>query len=86
VLPRVALASPSPPIDVPVHISVKAIVVVDVHIAVFPIAIAPVVDPCGSQNESGSEGQPRTGVVSRIGVRIIGIGRRRRPVNHLRVI
>jgi hypothetical protein len=86
VLPRVALATNSPPINVPVNVSVKVIVVVDVYIAVLPITIAPVVGPCGSQNDSGSEGQPRAGVVSRIGVRIIGIGRRRRSVNHLRVV
>jgi hypothetical protein len=43
VLPRVALASNRPPIDVPVNVSVKVIVVVDVYVAVLPIAITPVV-------------------------------------------
>lgn len=90
VLPCVALASPSLPIyvsvNIPVNVFVKVIVVVDGHVAAVPVTIAPVVGPCRSQNNSGSEGQPRAGVVSRIGVRIIGIGRRRRPINHLRVV
>jgi hypothetical protein len=43
VLPRVALASNSPSIDVPVNVSVKAIVVVDVYVATLPIAVPPVV-------------------------------------------
>jgi hypothetical protein len=86
VLPRVALASPSPPIDVPVDVSVKVIVVVDVYVSVVPIAIAPVVGPSASQNKSGSESQPHAGVVPWIGIRIIGIGRRRSSVNHLRVV
>jgi hypothetical protein len=82
VLPCVALARTSPSIDVPV----KVIVVVDVYIAVVPIAVAPVVGPRSPQNKSGSEGHPHAGVVTRIGIRIIGIGRRRSSVNHLRVI
>jgi hypothetical protein len=86
VLPRVALGSTSPPVDVPVDVPVKVIVVVDVHVAVVPIAVAPVIGPCASQNKSGSESQSHTGVVSRIGIRIIGIGRRRSSVNHLRVV
>jgi hypothetical protein len=85
VLPRVALAASSP-VDGSIGVSVKAIVVVDVHVAVFPIAIAPVVGPRASQNKSRSKSQPHAGVVSRIGVRIIGIDRRRSSVNHLRVI
>jgi hypothetical protein len=86
VLPRVALASSSA-VDVPVYVSVKIIVVVDVDVAVVPIAIAPVVvGPCASQNKAGSESQPHTGVVSRIRIRIIGISRRRRSINHLRVV
>jgi hypothetical protein len=87
VLPRVALASNSPSIDVPVDVSVKVIVVVDVYVAMLPIAVAPVVvRPYASQNKSGSKSQSHAGVVSRVGVRIIGIGRRRRSVNHLRVV
>jgi hypothetical protein len=87
VLPRVALASNSPSIDVPVDVSVKVIVVVDVYVAVLPIAVAPVVvGPYASQDKSRSKSQPHAGVVPRIGVRIIGIGRRRSSVNHLGVI
>ena len=83
VLPVAALA-----IDVAVEIvvTIEIVIVIDIDVAAVPIAIAPVVGPCGSQNESGSEGQPRTGVVSRIGVRIIGIGRRSSPINDLRII
>jgi hypothetical protein len=86
VLPRVALASTSPPVDVPVDVSVKAIVVVVVYVAVVPIAVAPVVGPCASQNKPGSESQPHAGVVPRIGIRIIGISRWRSSVDHLRIV
>jgi hypothetical protein len=85
VLPRVALASSSA-VDGSVGVSVKIIVVVNVDVAVVPIAISPVVGPCASQNKSGSKSQPHAGVVARIGIRIIGIGRRRSSVNHLRVV
>jgi hypothetical protein len=86
VLPSVALAS-STAVDGSVGVSVKIIVVVDVDVAVVPIAISPVVvGPCASQNKAGSESQPHTGVVSRIRIRIIGISWRRRSINHLRVV
>jgi len=60
------------PVDGSIGVSVKVIVVVDVYVAVVPIAIAPVVGPYGSQNESVPKASPVPGVVSRIGVRIIG--------------
>jgi hypothetical protein len=86
VLPGVPLASNSRPIDIPVNVSVKVIVIVDVYVAVLPIAVTPVVGPYASYDESSSKGQPHSGVVSRIGVRIIGIGGRSRSVNHLWVV
>jgi hypothetical protein len=55
VLPTVALASTSPPVYGSVDVFVKVIVIVDVYVAVVPIAVAPVVGPCASQNKSGSE-------------------------------
>jgi hypothetical protein len=48
VLPTVALASTSPPVDGSVDVSVKVIVVIDVYVAVLPIAVAPVVGPYAS--------------------------------------
>ena len=87
VLPRVALAGNSPSIDVPINVSVKVIVVVNVDVAVVPIAVAPVVvGPYASQDKPGPKRETHPGVVSRISVRIIGIGGRRSSVNHLRVI
>ena len=89
VLPRVALPS-SPPIDcsvgVSVDVTVEIILVVNVNVAVVPIAIAPVVGPCASQDKSGSKGETHPGVVFRISIRIIRIGRRSGSIDHLRVV
>jgi hypothetical protein len=85
VLPRVALPG-SPPIDCPVGVSVEVILVINVNVAAVPIAVAPVVGPCASQDKSGSKGKTHPGVVSRISIRIIRIGRRSVSIDHLRVV
>jgi len=56
VLPPVALASLTA-IDVPIGVPVEIIVVVDVHVAVVPIAIAP--GSAGPSAQRESRGAPR---------------------------
>ena len=86
VLPPVALASLTT-VDVPVGVSVEVIIVVDVDVAMAPIAIAPVAaGPSTKRKSCGTPRQPHPGVVPRIGVRVIGVRRRRRSVNDLRVV
>jgi hypothetical protein len=89
VLPSVALPC-SPTIDgsvgVSVDVTVEVILVVNIDIATIPIAVAPVVGPRASQDKPSSKCKTHPGVVSRITVRIIGIGRRSSSVDHLRVI
>lgn len=85
-MPFVALASLAA-VDVSIRVSVEVISVVDVDVAVVPIAIPPVTSPCGSRSKSRrAPRQPHPGVVSGIGIRIVRIGRRRRSVNDLWVV
>jgi hypothetical protein len=74
-------------IDVVNVILVKIILVVDVDIAVVPIAVAPGTAGPGTQRKSGrAPRQPHPGVVPRIGIRVIRIGRGRSSVNNRRVV
>ena len=85
-LPPIALASLTA-VDVSVGVSVEVIIVVDVDVAVAPIAIAPVAaGPSTECKSCGAPRQPHPGVVPRIGVRVIGVRRRRSSVNDLRVV
>jgi hypothetical protein len=90
VLPLTTLASLTPvyvSTGVSIGVSVKVIVVIDVDVAVVPIAITPVAAGPGTQRKSGrAPRQPHAGVVPGIGIRIIGVGRRRRSVNDRRVV
>ena len=90
-LPAIALAGASSTVHVSIGVSVggsiKVIVVVDVDVAVVPIAIAPVAaGPSTKRKSCGPPRQPHAGVVPGIGIRIIGVGRRRRSVNDRRVV
>jgi hypothetical protein len=90
-LPPVALASASSTvhvsIGVSVDVSVKVILVVDVDVAVVPIAIAPGATGPGTQRKSGrAPRQPHPGVVPRISIGVIRIGRGRSSVNDRRVV
>jgi hypothetical protein len=68
-------------------IFVEIVFVIDVDVAVAPIAIAPVATGPGTKRKSGrAPRQPHTRVVAGIGIRIIGIRRRRRSVNDLRIV
>ena len=74
-------------IDVVNVILVKIILVVDVDVAVVPVAVAPGSAGPGTQRKSGrAPRQPHAGVVPRIGIRVIRIGRGRRSINHRRVV
>ena len=91
VLPPLALASASSTVHVSIGVSIggsiKVIVVVDVDVAAAPIAIAPIAAGPSTQRKSGrAPRQPHAGVVPGIGIRIIGVGRRRRSVNDCRVV
>jgi hypothetical protein len=89
VLPPVALASLTA-VNVPIGILIVIIVVIDVDVAVAPIAIAPVATPStpggGTQRNSRSPHQSCSWHVARIGVRIVRIFNRSRPVHHGRVV
>jgi hypothetical protein len=86
VLPAVALASTGF-VDVLVVVLIEIVVVVDVHIAVIPIAIAPVVvGPNATHSDGRSPSQCCPRLVSGIGVRIVGIFGRCRPVNYRGVV
>jgi hypothetical protein len=88
--PTIAGAASSPNVGVPsvdVRVPIKVVLVVDGDVAATPVAIAPV--PAGPRTERKSgraPRQPHTGVVSWIGIRIIGVGRRSRSVNNHRVV
>ena len=85
-LPAVALASTGF-VDVLVIVLIEIVVVVDGHIAVFPIAIAPVVvGPYATHGDSRSPRERCARPVSRIGVRIVGSFGRCRPIDYLGVI
>ena len=86
VLPFVALASLTT-VDVSVGVSVEVIIVVDVDVAVAPIAIAPgAASPSTKRKSCRAPRKPHPGVVSRIGVGVIGICGRRSSVNHFWVV
>src|SRR5678809_187203 len=82
VLPAVGLASTSSFVDVLVVVLIEIVVVVDVHIAVIPIAIAPVVGPCATHGDGRSPSQCCPRLVFGIGVRIIRIFGRCSPINY----
>ena len=88
-LPVVALPS-LPSVHVFVVVPVKIIVVVDVHVATVPIAIAPVAAPGapsgGTQCDSRAPRQSRPWHVTRIRIRIVRIFGRGRTVNDCRVV
>ena len=83
-LPAVALASAF--VDVLVVVLIEIVVVVDVHIAVIPIAIAPIIGPCATHRDSRSPSECCARLVSRIGVRIVGIFGRCSAVNYLGIV
>jgi hypothetical protein len=64
---------------VEIVVAIKIIVVVNVDVPAAPVAIAPIspspAHPCCTKCESGPPCQPHSGVVSRVGVRVIWIGR-----------
>ena len=85
-LPAVALASAGF-VDVLVVVLIEIVVVVDGHIAVIPIAIAPVVvGPYATHCDCRSPSQCSTRLVSGIGIRIVGSFGRCRPIDYLGVI
>jgi hypothetical protein len=74
-------------IDVVNVILVKIILVVDVDVAVVPVAVAPGSAGPGTQRKSGrAPRQPHAGVVPRISIGVIRIGRGRSSVNDRRVV
>ena len=78
------------PVYVFVVVPVKVIVVVDIDVATVPIAIAPVAAPSapgsGTQRDSRAPCQSRAWHVTRIGIGIIRVFNRSRPVHHGRVV
>jgi hypothetical protein len=85
-LPPVALPGLTA-VDVLVVVPIEIIVVVNVHVAVVPIAIAPVAAGPRTQRKSGcTPCQPHPGVIPGIGIRVIGICRRRCTINDLWVV
>jgi hypothetical protein len=91
VLPTVALPGLSAVhVAIEIVVLIEIIVVVDVDVAVVPIAVAPVAapsPPCGSsQRNSRSPHQSRPWHVARIGVWVVRILNRSRPVHHSRVV
>lgn len=83
-----ALAAVAALATVDVFISVKIVVVVDIDVAaIIPVAIAPGAAGPSTQRKSGrAPCQPHPGIVPRIGIRVIGIGRGSSSVNHHRVV
>jgi hypothetical protein len=72
---------------VEIVVAIEIIVVVDVDVAVIPIAITPgAAGPSTQRKSCRAPRKPHPGVVSRIRVRIVGIGRRRSSVNNFRVV
>jgi hypothetical protein len=72
---------------VEIIVPIEIVVVVDINVAVAPIAIAPVAACPSAQRKSGcAPRQSHSGVVSWIGIRIVWIGGRRRSINDLRVV
>jgi hypothetical protein len=75
-------------LTVEIVVAIEIIIVVDVDVAVTPVTIAPVASsPSGTQCKSRrAPCQSHPGVVSRIGVGVVGIGRRRSSVDDLWVV
>jgi len=74
-------------VDIVDRVLVEVVIVVDGDVRVVPIAIPPVVvGPCGTQGNACPPSQRCPRLISRIGVRIIGILGRRRPINNLRIV
>jgi len=72
---------------VEIVVPIEIVVVVDVDVAVAPIAIAPgAASPSTKRKSCRAPRKPHPGVVSRIGVGIIGICGRRSSVNHFWVV
>jgi hypothetical protein len=72
---------------VEIVVPIEIIVVVDVDVAVAPVTIAPrAAGPSTERKSCRAPRQSHPGVIPRIGVRIIGVRRRRRSVNNLRVV
>jgi hypothetical protein len=84
---------------VEIVVAIEIIVVVNVDVPAAPVAIAPIspssAHPCCAECESGPPCQPHSGVVPRVGIGIVRIGRRsisvhdrgiiRRDVNDVRL-
>jgi hypothetical protein len=86
VLPAVALVSTGF-VDALVIVLIEIVVVVDGHIAVIPIAIAPVVvGPYATHGDGRSPSQCCPRLVSGIGVRIVGRFGRCSPIHYLGVV
>jgi hypothetical protein len=72
---------------VDVGVPIKIVLVVDVDVAVVPVAVAPGAAGPGTQRKSRrAPRQPHPGIVPRIGIRVIRIGRGRSSVNDRRVV
>lgn len=67
-----------------VRIPVEIVIVVDVDVSTAPIAITPVVRPCGPQDDAGPHRESHPRHVSWIGIRVIRICGR--PVNNRRIV
>ena len=78
------------PVYVFIVVPVKVIVVVDIDVATVPIAIAPVAAPSapgsGTQRDSRAPRQSCARHVARIGIGIVRVFDRSRPVHHGRVV
>jgi hypothetical protein len=74
-------------VDVSVGVSVEVIIVVDVHVSVAPVAIAPVAaGPSTERKSCRAPRQPHSGIIPWVGIRIIGICSRSSSVNHLWIV
>src|SRR5206468_7162754 len=79
-------------VDVAVEIivTIEIIIVVDVDISAVPIAIAPGAAPSppssGTERNSSAPRQSCPWNVARIGIRVIRVCRRRRPINDRRIV
>ena len=84
-LPAVALASSF--VDVLVVVLIEIVVVIDRHIAIIPIAIAPVVvGPYPTHRDGGSPSQCSPRLVTGIRVGIVRSFGRCRPIDYLGVV
>jgi len=87
VLPVTLSALPSVDVAIEIVVLIEIVVVVDVHIAVIPIAVAPVVvGPCATHGDGRSPSQCSSRLIPRIGVRIVGSFGRCRSIHYLGVV